>query len=537
MTSQCPTEDGRMSISDCWASGPGKNEDSMDSARIMGIRQWTAARELFEAATTPITGPVDYRFGWVQMNDTVIEATGEKTCPPGLGYGFAAGTTDGPGVGLFYQTQKEGMPVLEAAVERVFNMPDLTEYRRCQEPKPVLLPTAYMQCGKVGNGTLFPNLPIEFEGILPRECLFPYLWHPNTVGLQVFRIGAVFILQTPGEFTTMAGRRLREQVRAALIGAGLGEDTQVIIASDANGYTHYITTPEEYDVQRYEGGSTLYGKQTLAAYIQEYSKLAVSIALGEENLKNIAPAEDLRAEAVQLRGFPVPDVVRNAGESFGAVLQDVTTATALTPGAMVSASFRSASPTHNTRRGGTYLTVERRLESGAWTTVHTDADWETKFMWALDEPTIQDVLAAAQDGTGLVSCLIKNECIVMVDGALDVGKLINCVQRVPIVNPNPPCSSFIDVIPITACVAGCGVEVPCILECVVEGSTFTPEAQRWMECSLAGDKCQSKATVEWTIPEDVTEGTYRLHHFGTTGDALGFKNDFEGVSSSFEVRV
>ncbi|MEU6940439.1 neutral/alkaline non-lysosomal ceramidase N-terminal domain-containing protein, partial [Streptomyces rubiginosohelvolus] len=27
----------------------------------------------------------------------------------------------------------------------------------------------------------------------------------------------------------------------------------------ANAYSQYVTTPEEYDTQNYEGGSTLYG--------------------------------------------------------------------------------------------------------------------------------------------------------------------------------------------------------------------------------------------------------------------------------------
>jgi len=34
--------------------------------------------------------------------------------------------------------------------------------------------------------------------------------------------------------------------------------------------THYITTYEEYQVQRYEGASTIYGPRTLDAYIHQY---------------------------------------------------------------------------------------------------------------------------------------------------------------------------------------------------------------------------------------------------------------------------
>lgn len=57
------------------------------------------------------------------------------------------------------------------------------------------------------------------------------------------------------EFTTMAGRRLREAVKNTLITNGNGEfgnDTQIVIAGLTNTYSQYITTFEEYAHQRYE---------------------------------------------------------------------------------------------------------------------------------------------------------------------------------------------------------------------------------------------------------------------------------------------
>jgi len=39
----------------------------------------------------------------------------------------------------------------------------------------------------------------------------------------------------------------------------MGADTHFVVVSVSNGYTGYCTTPEEYGVQRYEGGHTLYG--------------------------------------------------------------------------------------------------------------------------------------------------------------------------------------------------------------------------------------------------------------------------------------
>jgi len=52
----------------------------------------------------------------------------------------------------------------------------------------------------------------------------------------------------------------------------------VVISALANTYIDYVTTPEEYNVQRYEGASTIYGPYTLPAFIQEFNKLAVALA-------------------------------------------------------------------------------------------------------------------------------------------------------------------------------------------------------------------------------------------------------------------
>lgn len=53
---------------------------------------------------------------------------------------------------------------------------------------------------------------------------------------------------------------LSNAVRAQLISEGvIGEDAYVVVAGPANTYAHYIATPEEYAVQRYEGASTIFG--------------------------------------------------------------------------------------------------------------------------------------------------------------------------------------------------------------------------------------------------------------------------------------
>ena len=53
--------------------------------------------------------------------------------------------------------------------------------------------------------------------------------------------------KVPTEVTTMAGRRMRDQLKATLVAQGIvGPDAMVVIAGLANGYADYTTTYEEY---------------------------------------------------------------------------------------------------------------------------------------------------------------------------------------------------------------------------------------------------------------------------------------------------
>ncbi len=56
-------------------------------------------------------------------------------------------------------------------------------------------------------------------------------------------------MAAPGELTTMAGRRLRETVENLV--QEQGENIIPVVAGLSNTYTHYITTFEEYQKQRY----------------------------------------------------------------------------------------------------------------------------------------------------------------------------------------------------------------------------------------------------------------------------------------------
>lgn len=86
--------------------------------------------------------------------------------------------------------------------------------------------------------------------LLLLQVTWPYDWHPTVVETQVLRVGQMMIAAVPGEFTTMAGRRLRLALDAESAANGGPGNTKTVIAGLSNVYTHYITTVEEYRVRK-----------------------------------------------------------------------------------------------------------------------------------------------------------------------------------------------------------------------------------------------------------------------------------------------
>jgi neutral ceramidase len=96
------------------------------------------------------------------------------------------------------------------------------------------------------------------------DVLIPPETFPSVLPLQILRIGAAVVVGLPFEVTVESGRRVAAEVRSAFgAGATFAADVaHVAVSSLANEQFCYLTTPEEYSLQRYEGGNTLYGPQS-----------------------------------------------------------------------------------------------------------------------------------------------------------------------------------------------------------------------------------------------------------------------------------
>lgn len=70
--------------------------------------------DLLKSASEKVSGKIDYRHVYLNFTEIEVELESNKvvrTCPAAVGAGFAAGTTDGPGVFGFQQGDTEVNPL------------------------------------------------------------------------------------------------------------------------------------------------------------------------------------------------------------------------------------------------------------------------------------------------------------------------------------------------------------------------------------------------------------------------------------------
>jgi len=204
---------------------------------------------------------------------------------------------------------------------------------------------------------------------------------PESFPLQVFRIGCLFIVGVPAELSTMSGRRLQSTVRDAVMPSlSNGEEPIILIAGLANGYAHHVTTYEEYKCQKFEGASTLFGPHTLAGLQQEFFKLSKALATGRTDL--IAPGPRPK-DVSKYRFHTIPDVILDTAPisaRFGTIVEQADDFYRI--GSIVTVRFWGANPRNDLKLGDSYLSVEHQNpDTGEWTTIATDANWETKIWW------------------------------------------------------------------------------------------------------------------------------------------------------------
>lgn len=162
--------------------------------------------------------------GW----DATIGPRTSRLCPgPEIGTAAAGGAEDGPTRLRIFPQMSEGA---------VAKLPDGVP--PCHGRKlPVRAPTG-----------LFGSDGLDFPSMAP---------------ISLVRIGHGLLAAAPFELTTVTGTRIRDRLTRFLAERKTSEAIDgVILVGLANNYLQYAATSDEYNLQHYEGASTLYGPET-----------------------------------------------------------------------------------------------------------------------------------------------------------------------------------------------------------------------------------------------------------------------------------
>jgi neutral ceramidase len=341
----------------------GEGELGLQDVEAAGRPQYEKAKELFGRAEELIKGAIDYRHTYVAMDKVTIrpqftDGQMRKTCPAAIGVSLLAGTQDGEGIG------RQGI-TCDNITEEISYFVCRSRQTTCQGAKPIVLETGTMH---------------------------PYPWTPNILPFQVIKIGQLVIAAVPFELTTMVGRKLRETIADVMQansntvmktiagGQSLGPlRPHIVISTLANAYAQYVTTNEEYQVQRYEGASTLFGPWQANAIQQIMANITKAMVQGQQVPVGPVPP-DLSGFQITLQTGVVFDTAPS-GKLFGDVEEDVKPT--YRRGERVQVVFWGAHPKNDSRIGGSFLKVEH-WQNGEWQTYRKDLDWDTEYHWERD---------------------------------------------------------------------------------------------------------------------------------------------------------
>jgi neutral ceramidase len=230
-----------------------------------------------------------------------------------------------------------------------------------------------------GRGPLYDVDHVSFEGrtspfddpVQGDKFVIPGAGNPPpAVPIAVVRIGDRVLAALPGEATKEVGARIKQALVGAMGSSGV---RRAVIAGLADDYVQYITTPQEYGQQSYEGASTLYGKNE-ATFLQEQL-----VGLGKL-MDDGRPAPEPYAldpsYGVKPDGAPYP-----AGADHGTALSQ--------PPAQVERlghpafTWQGGPSGHDLAADRAFVSAQRRDRRGRWHTVDTDLGLD--FVWRVDD--------------------------------------------------------------------------------------------------------------------------------------------------------
>lgn len=270
----------------------GRFENDFESARDHGHMQYEKAKEVYDNALNGhlVQGGLDW--GHLHVNFANVQADPEfafgrsdaRTDSACHGLAFFAGTTEGPGmppivkaVAHIASAVVKGYEFATFPFRKKASKLEIRQKYRLQGKKSIIVEAGnrkVLGTSHVKNLIVpgFADPTIKYFKVLhPKGWEENKPWTPHILPLQILVLGDVAMVAIPGEPTTVAAKRIRTVIEDTLKPRGIH---QVLILPYANDYCGYITTYEEYQHQCYEGGHTVYGHWTLAAFQTKFKQLA-----------------------------------------------------------------------------------------------------------------------------------------------------------------------------------------------------------------------------------------------------------------------
>lgn len=280
----------------------GKFEDDFESARYNGKLQYLKAKEIYETAikNQPLKNEIDYvlmysDFSTVKPDLEFTKGNKVETGAACLGVSFFKGTDEARGMndvlgGLarFLSLVVKNFEFIKAIFLSDEKRKKIYNKYKIHGKKDILFETGERKVLGTSNikNMIIPAWADKGIATFKKQYSNGSLnkpWTPEILPLQLIIVGELAIAAFPGEITTVAGWRLKDTIHTVLKNRGI---KKVILSPYANAYCGYVTTYEEYQCQMYEGGHTVFGEWTLAAFQTKFKELAL-ILLEKPEARNI----------------------------------------------------------------------------------------------------------------------------------------------------------------------------------------------------------------------------------------------------------
>jgi neutral ceramidase len=285
----------------------GLHDDDHKNALRVADAQVAVAESLLHAPGQVLSGPIEMITALVDLSKAPADARftvdGKPHTTRGavIGISMALGTAEGRGPLWPVRGALAALHGARRALDRA---------RGAARKHDPLIPFVDLAGGS--RGKILGLLPVRH--LPPVDPVFRWIrervrtgdagqepWMPPVLPVQLIRVGGLVVATVPNEPTTVSGRRLRDTLRAAL-----PDDVHTVVISPyANAYAGYLTTAEEYQVQHYEAGYTIYGPHTLAALQTVLDGLAERVGKGLPPLVGALPTKRSR-DALERMAFKQP---------------------------------------------------------------------------------------------------------------------------------------------------------------------------------------------------------------------------------------